>query len=232
MSVIKENIKNIESRIKTAAEKSGRNFKDISLVAVTKTISPEIIQEAVDAGITLLGENKVQEARDKIDKIKGDVEWHLIGHLQRNKVKIALELFSLIQSLDSFALAEEIQKRARQMQKNVDVLVQINIGLEKTKYGINPADAESFIESVASLENLNVKGLMAIAPFKENPEDVRPYFREMRSIFERIKQKSIKNVEMKYLSMGMSNDFEVAIEEGSNMVRIGTAIFGARDYSK
>ncbi len=232
MSVIKENIKNIESRIKTAAEKSGRNFEDISLVAVTKTISPEIIQEAVDAGITLLGENKVQEARDKIDKIKGDVEWHLIGRLQRNKVKIALELFSLIQSLDSFALAEEIQKRARQMQKNVDVLVQINIGLEKTKYGINPADAESFIESVASLENLNVKGLMAIAPFKENPEDVRPYFREMRSIFERIKQKSIKNVEMKYLSMGMSNDFEVAIEEGSNMVRIGTAIFGARDYSK
>lgn len=232
MSFVKENIASIKSRIKNAAEKSGRNFEDISLVAVTKTISPEIIQEAVNAGITFLGENKVQEARDKIDKIKGDVEWHLIGHLQRNKVKMALELFSLIQSVDSFALAEEIQKRAQQMQKSIDILVQVNIGLEKTKYGINPANTENFIESIASFENLNIKGLMAIAPFKENPEDVRPYFRQMQSIFESIKQKSPKNVEMQYLSMGMSNDFEVAIEEGSNMIRVGTAIFGARNYSK
>ena len=141
---------------------------------------------------------------------------------------MSIDMFSMIQSMDSLSLAKEIQKRAEQAEQIIDVLVQVNIGREKTKYGIDPTDTESFIEKVALFPNLKVRGLMAIAPFKQNPEEVRPYFRHLKSIFESIKQKSIKNVDMNYLSMGMSNDFEVAIEEGANMVRIGTGIFGAR----
>ena len=198
------------------------------MIAVTKNFSAELIQEAVDNGIVFLGENRVQEAKSKVDLVKGNIEWHLIGHLQRNKVKTAIDIFTMIQSLDSWRLAEEIQKRAQQADKVIDVLVQVNIGSEETKYGIDPDDTEVFIEKVATLPNLKVRGLMAIAPFKENPEDVRAYFRHLREIFQSIKEKSIENVSMEYLSMGMSNDFEVAIEEGANMVRIGTGIFGTR----
>ena len=229
MSLLEENIANIKSRIKFAAERAGRNPKNIDIVAVTKTITPEIIQKAVDSGLVLLGENRVQEARDKKELVNGNVQWHLIGHLQRNKVKMALDLFSMIQSVDSLPLAEEIQKRAEQIQQTIDVLVQVNIGREKTKYGIDPDNTKSFIEKIALFPNLRVRGLMAIAPFKQNPEEVRPYFRQLREIFENIKQTHIDNVNMEYLSMGMSNDFEVAVEEGANMLRIGTGIFGARE---
>lgn len=228
MDFLKQNIRDIKSRIKVAAERSGRNPDDIHIVAVTKNFSPEVIQKAVDNGLVVLGENRVQEARNKIELVKSSVEWHLIGHLQRNKVKMAIGMFTMIQSMDSLALAGEIQKRAEQAKQVVDVLVQVNIGREKTKYGIEPDDTESFIEKAALFPNLKIRGLMAIAPFKENTEEVRPYFRRLRSIFENIKQKSINNVNMDYLSMGMSNDFEVAIEEGANMVRIGTGFFGAR----
>ncbi|AEE91630.1 conserved protein of unknown function [Tepidanaerobacter acetatoxydans Re1] len=229
MSLLEENIANIKSRIKFAAERAGRNPENIDIVAVTKTIPPEIIQKAVDSGLVLLGENRVQEARDKKELVNGNVQWHLIGHLQRNKVKMALGLFSMIQSIDSLPLAEEIQKRAEQIQQTVDVLVQVNIGREKTKYGVDPDNTKSFIEKIALFPNLRVRGLMAIAPFKQNPEDVRPYFRQLREIFKNIKQTHIDNVNMEYLSMGMSNDFEVAVEEGANMVRIGTGIFGVRE---
>jgi len=225
---LKQNIQQIKTRIKAAAERSGRNWEDIHLIAVTKNFSAEVVQETVENGIVLLGENRVQEAKSKIELIKGNVKWHLIGHLQRNKVKTAISIFSMIQSLDSFHLAEEIQKRAEQAEQVIDVLVQVNIGRERTKYGIDPDDTESFIEKIALLPNLKIRGLMAIAPFKENPEDARMYFRHLYNIFENIKQKSIRNVNMEYLSMGMSNDFEVAIEEGANMVRIGTGIFGTR----
>ncbi|NLZ53309.1 MAG: YggS family pyridoxal phosphate-dependent enzyme [Thermoanaerobacteraceae bacterium] len=228
MSYLKQNIQQIKARIKAAAERSGRSLEDIHLIAVTKNFPAEVVQEAVDNGIMLLGENRVQEAKSKIELIKGDVKWHLIGHLQRNKVKMAIRMFTMIHSLDSFRLAQEIQKRAEEAGQVIDVLVQVNIGKEKTKYGIDHDDTESFIERVALLPNLNVKGLMAIAPFKENPDDVRLYFRHLYDIFVSLKQKSIRNVNMDYLSMGMSNDFEVAIEEGANMVRIGTGIFGAR----
>lgn len=228
MAFLRQNIADIKSRIKAAAKRSGRNPEDIHIVAVTKNFSPEVVQKAVDNGLVLLGENRVQEAHTKIELIKGSVEWHLIGHLQRNKVKMAISMFSMIQSMDSLSLAQEIQKRAEQVGKVIDVLVQVNIGREKTKYGIDPDDTESFVEKVAFFPNMKVRGLMAIAPFKENPEEVRPYFRHLHGILESIKQKSIKNVNMDYLSMGMSNDFEVAIEEGANMVRIGTGIFGAR----
>jgi len=228
MSYLKQNIQQIKKRIEAAAERSGRNPEEIYLIAVTKNFSAELIQEAVDNGIVFLGENRVQEAKSKVDLVKGNIEWHLIGHLQRNKVKTAIDIFTMIQSLDSWRLAEEIQKRAQQADKVIDVLVQVNIGSEETKYGIDPDDTEVFIEKVATLPNLKVRGLMAIAPFKENPEDVRAYFRHLREIFQSIKEKSIENVSMEYLSMGMSNDFEVAIEEGANMVRIGTSIFGTR----
>ncbi|HHY43018.1 MAG TPA: YggS family pyridoxal phosphate-dependent enzyme [Thermoanaerobacterales bacterium] len=228
LEYLKQNIQQIKSKIKAAAERSGRNWEDIHLVAVTKNFSAEVVQAAVDCGIVLLGENRVQEAKSKIELVKGDVKWHLIGHLQRNKVKTAIGMFSMIQSLDSFRLAEEIQKRAEQAERVVDVLVQVNIGREITKYGIDPDNTESFIEKVSSFPNIKIRGLMAIAPFKENPEDVRSYFRHLYNIFESLKQKSIRNVNMEYLSMGMSHDFEVAIEEGANMVRIGTGIFGTR----
>lgn len=229
MSLLEENIANVKSKIKFAAERAGRDPENIDIVAVTKTIPPEIIQKAVDSGLALLGENRVQEARDKKELVNGNVQWHLIGHLQRNKVKMALSLFSMIQSVDSLPLAEEIQKRAEQIQQAVDVLVQVNIGREKTKYGIDPDNTKSFVEKIALFPNLRVRGLMTIAPFKQNPEEVRPYFRQLREIFENIKQAPINNVNMEYLSMGMSNDFEVAVEEGANMVRIGTGIFGARE---
>lgn len=225
---LKQNILDIKRRANAAAKRSGRNPDNIHIVAVTKNISSEKIQKAVDEGLVILGENRVQEALTKFEVVKSDVQWHLIGHLQKNKVKRAISMFSMIQSVDSMSLAEEINKRAKQIEQTIDILVQINIGREKTKYGIDPDEAVNFLEGLAMLSNLNVKGLMAIAPFKQNPEEVRPYFRHLREIFEIIKQKSIKNVHMDYLSMGMSGDFEVAIEEGANMIRIGTGIFGAR----
>lgn len=156
----------------------------------------------------------------------------MIGHLQKNKAKHAVKIFSMIQSLDSLELAEEINRRADKIDKTIDVLVQINIGLEEQKYGINPAQAVEFVEKAALFSNIRIKGLMAIAPFKEDPEEVRPYFRQMHDIFENLRKLDIENVEMRYLSMGMSNDFEIAIEEGSNMIRVGTSIFGARKANK
>ena len=194
MSYLKQNIQQIKKRIEAAAERSGRNPEDIYLIAVTKNFSAELIQEA----------------KSKVDLVKGNIEWHLIGHLQRNKVKTAIDIFTMIQSLDSWRLAEEIQKRAQQADKVIDVLVQVNIGSEETKYGIDPDDTEVFIEKVATLPNLKVRGLMAIAPFKENPEDVRAYFRHLREIFQSIRENLLK------MSMntvyGNDNDFR-AIEE-------------------
>ncbi|HHX22978.1 MAG: YggS family pyridoxal phosphate-dependent enzyme [Tepidanaerobacteraceae bacterium] len=228
MDSLECNIANIKTRVKAAAERSGRDFNDINIIAVTKNFPVSIIQKAVDQGIVILGENRVQEAAAKVENVKGDVQWHLIGHLQKNKVKRAVEMFSMIQSVDSISLANEINKRADKLKRVVEILVQINIGRETTKYGIEPEQAISFIKDVSLLSNLKVRGLMTIAPYKENPEEVRVYFRHMREIYENIKNKSFENIDMTYLSMGMSNDFEVAIEEGANMIRIGTGIFGAR----
>ncbi|HHW02954.1 MAG TPA: YggS family pyridoxal phosphate-dependent enzyme [Thermoanaerobacterales bacterium] len=228
METLEKNLAVVKTKIVEAAARSGRSPEEIHLVAVTKTVPPETIQKAVDLGITLLGENRVQEAGKKVDTVKGNIEWHLIGHLQKNKVKAAVRLFSMIQSLDSLSLAEEIEKRAAEIFKVMDVLVQINIGREETKSGIDAGDAVDFIKKVSQLPHLRIKGLMAIPPFKEDPEEVRPYFRKMNEIFQDIKTMQLKNVEMIFLSMGMTNDFSVAIEEGSNMVRIGTGIFGKR----
>jgi pyridoxal phosphate enzyme (YggS family) len=228
MEKLKQRIDDIRSAIFKASQVAGTDFNDIDIVAVTKTVTPDIIQEAVANGIVILGENRVQEALKKIPRICGDVKWHLIGHLQRNKVKPAVQKFSMIQSLDSFELATAIDRAAQNQGSIVDVLVQINIGMEDSKYGIKPQETLDFVTRVSSLTNIRIKGLMTIPPYKENPEEVRPFFRDMREIFEDIKGRDIENVEMKHLSMGMTQDFLVAVEEGSNMVRIGTGIFGAR----
>lgn len=226
---VRRNIMNIRKKIKSAAQRTGRDPKDIQLVAVTKNVSPKMMEEAASAGINIFGENRVQEAVSKYNKVRKNIDWHMIGHLQSNKAKIAVELFSMIQSLDSVKLAKEIDKRANRIEKVIDVLIQVNIGREETKFGINPEDVEGFIRSIANLPNINVRGLMAIAPYSDNPENVRKYFREMKRIFDYIKSLKIEGINMELLSMGMTGDFEVAIEEGANMVRIGSGIFGKRE---
>jgi len=228
METLEQNIITLKSKIGEAAAKFGRSPDEIYMVAVTKTVEPETVQKAVNLGITLLGENRVQEAAKKIDAVEGDIRWHLIGHLQKNKVKSAVELFSMIQSLDSLDLAEEIEKRAGRIRKVMDVLIQINIGREETKSGIDADDAVEFTKRISQLPHIKIRGLMAIAPLKEDLEEVRPYFKKMRDIFENIKMMRIENVDMNFLSMGMTHDFGVAIEEGANMVRIGAGIFGKR----
>jgi len=228
MRSMEENIKNIWSRIEKAAEKTGKNKEDIKLVAVTKTVEVERIKEAINCGMQIIGENRVQEAESKFDQITAKVEKHLVGHLQTNKAKKAVELFDFIQSVDSQRIAQEISRRASQMGKVIEVLVEINTSGEETKFGIDPPQALSFIKSISDLEGIKIKGLMTIGLFSDNPEDTRPCFKKLKAIFDQMKKEEIPNVEMKYLSMGMTSDFEVAIQEGSNMVRIGTAIFGPR----
>ena len=235
MNSIAENIKRLEERIEKAAWKSGRKREDITLVAVTKTVEPERINQAIDAGIKIIGENRIQEAQDKFKFITRDVEKHLVGHLQTNKVKKALELFDLIQSIDSLHLAQEVSKRAKSIKalrpvgekgKFAEVLIEVNTSDEPSKYGVKPEEVFSLVEEIAKLENIKIKGLMTIGLFTDDLEKVRPCFVKLRKIFESLKNLKRGNIEMRYLSMGMSSDFEIAIEEGANMIRVGTAIFG------
>ena len=228
MESVEENIKHIWFRIEKAAEKIGKNNEDMKLVAVTKTVETEKIKEAINCGIQIIGENRVQEAESKFDQITEKVEKHLVGHLQTNKAKKAVELFDFIQSVDSQRIAQEISRRASQMGKVMKVLVEINTSGEETKFGIDPLQAISLIKSTSNLEGIKIRGLMTIGLFSDNPEDTRPCFKKLKAIFDQMKSENIPNVEMKYLSMGMTSDFEVAIQEGSNMVRIGTGIFGPR----
>lgn len=229
MNTIAENLKRLETRIEKAASKSGRKKEDITLVAVTKNVEPERINQGIDAGIKIIGENRVQEAEEKFKYISKDVEKHLVGHLQTNKVKKALELFSLIQSLDSLHLAQEISKRAKDKGREIEVLIEVNTSGEPSKYGIKPDEVTELVEKVSQLQNIRIKGLMTIGLFSDDLERVRPCFITLRKIFESLKNLKRENVEMKYLSMGMSSDYELAIEKGSNMIRIGTAIFGPRN---
>ena len=228
MSRIEENLKGIKSRIQQAAVKSKREGKDIRLVVVTKTVDLDRIKEAIRCGIEIIGENRVQEAEEKLTRITEKVEKHLVGHLQSNKVKKAVELFDLIQSVDSVHIAEEISKRAQEQGKLMDVLVEVNTSGEKTKFGVEPEETLSLIETISKLSGIRIKGLMTIGLFSDDQEATRPCFKKLESLFEEITGMKIPNVEMRYLSMGMTGDFEVAIEEGSNMVRIGTGIFGSR----
>jgi len=223
---IKNNLEIINEKIKKAALKVNRNSQEIKLVAVTKTATIEQIKEAIIAGVKIIGENKVQEAKEKYQILTADIEWHLVGHLQTNKVKYAIEIFDCIHSVDSIKLAEEIDKRSLQFGKITNVLVEVNVSGEETKYGIKPEEVEPFLKEISEFSRIRVRGLMTIAPITEDKEEVRPYFRKLRELSKEIKSKNIKNVKMDCLSMGMTEDFEVAIEEGANMVRIGRGIFG------
>ncbi|QNU68469.1 YggS family pyridoxal phosphate-dependent enzyme [Ruminiclostridium herbifermentans] len=229
---IKENLDNVLSRIKAAAEKSGRKAEDIKLIAVTKTVDVERIKSVYNYGILDMGENRVQELLEKYDKLSSECRWHLIGHLQTNKVKYIVDKVDLIHSVDSIQLAKEIHSRASKIGKKMNILVQVNVSGEESKFGISPQEVNEFIKIISEYGNISVRGLMTIAPYAENTEDIRDVFKKLYSIYIDIKQKKLDNVSMDYLSMGMSNDFEVAIEEGANVVRIGTDIFGKRDYTK
>ncbi len=229
METIKKKLEKINEKIKKAALKANRSPEDIKLVAVTKTATVEQIKEAISAGVKTIGENKVQEAKGKYQVLSADIadiEWHLVGHLQTNKVKYAIEIFDLIHSVDSIKLAEEIDKRSLQFGIMTNILVEVNVSGEETKYGIKPEEVEYFLKEISEFSRIKVRGLMTIAPIAEDKEEVRPYFRKLRELSEKIENKNIKNVKMDYLSMGMTDDFEVAIEEGANMVRIGRGIFG------
>lgn len=228
--MIKDNIYTILEKTKQAAIRSGRNLEDITVIAVSKTVDSERAREAVEAGLVNLGENRVQELVKKYDELSNtNVKWHLIGHLQKNKVKYIIDKTVLIHSLESLELAKEINKKAKQHDLISNVLIELNIGEEESKFGISEDVVYEFVKSLEQFENIKVLGLMTVAPFTENPEDVRWVFKKMKEIFDKISGMKLKNTEMKYLSMGMTNDFEIAIEEGANIIRIGTAIFGARN---
>ncbi|HUI44828.1 MAG TPA: YggS family pyridoxal phosphate-dependent enzyme [Nitrospirota bacterium] len=225
---ISDNLKKVMDRIASAARRAGRDPASIKLIAVTKTVDIERIREAVAAGTGVLGENRVQEAKEKIEQLGPLASWHLIGHLQSNKAKYAVKLFDLIHSIDSFEVAQEVDKQAAKVGKIQDVLVEVNISGEASKAGITAVDAANLIEKAAVLKNLSIKGLMTIPPFFDNAEEARPYFKKLRDLSVRIGSEKISRVSMGELSMGMSGDFEVAVEEGATMVRVGTAIFGGR----
>jgi hypothetical protein len=228
---ISNNLEKIRENIKRAAEKSGRTEKDILLLGVTKTIDTDRIKELVELGVNELGENKVQEILSKYDIIGSGVQWHLIGRLQTNKVKYIIDKVKLIHSVDSVKLLEEIDKRAKAANKVMDILIEVNVGNEETKGGICYDDVDSFVEKATEFDNIKVKGFMTVAPFVENPEENRKYFKKMNKLFVDNSKKINHNISMEYLSMGMTNDYEVAIEEGANIVRIGTGIFGKRNYN-
>ena len=212
-----------------AALRNAVNHKQVTIVAVTKTQPVERIREAVNAGLTVLGENRVQEAAEKVPALAGmPVEWHLIGHLQTNKVKQAVALFSLIQSVDSLKLAAEIDRQARLAGKIQDVLLQINVAGEESKFGIDPADAVSLTSAMEALPNIRLCGLMTIAPFFAEAEQTRPIFRQTKQLYDQLKQSVAKPEQFCRLSMGMTHDYAVAIEEGANMIRVGSGIFGER----
>jgi pyridoxal phosphate enzyme (YggS family) len=226
---LKEHIQQIQTRIAAAAEKAGRRPEEVRLVAVSKTKPVAGIQDALDAGLTLFGENYIQEAREKISALADTAaRWHFIGHLQSNKAKYAVKLFDLIHSVDSLKLARQLNKQAAKIDKVQPVLVQVNISAEATKSGTSSAQAVDLITQMSALEHLAVKGLMTMPPFFDDPERARPYFRELRQLRDHIRGLALPGVAMDELSMGMTGDFEAAIAEGATLVRIGTAIFGGR----
>ncbi len=226
---IKDNYQYIKEEIAEAAIRSGRSADDVLLLAVTKLHSPEEMNEAIEAGATDIGENKVQEILAKFGSVK-PARWHLIGHLQTNKARQIIDKVVMIQSVDSLHLAEEIEKRAAQQGITMDILIQTDPAAQETKFGVDPSELGGMMRSIAeSCPHIRMRGLMAIAPFVSDPEDARPFFREMKQIYDSCCEDPAA-ADFRYLSMGMTNDFRVAVEEGSNMVRVGTAIFGTRDY--
>ncbi len=214
------NIQNVRARITAAAQRAGRNPGEIALVAVTKTVEPERVEQALATGLTVFGESKVQEAKAKIPVVSSRARWHMIGHLQTNKARDAVALFELIHSVDSVKLAAELDKWAERAGKTQPILLEVNVSGEASKFGLKPDALEAALEEINAMPRLEVQGLMTVAPFAEEAEKARPYFRKLRELRDRLA--------LTHLSMGMTHDFEVAVEEGATIVRLGTAIFGAR----
>lgn len=230
---VNKNIEEVEEKINEACKRTNRDRKDINLIAVTKTISVDTISEAIELGMKDIGENKVQEITQKYDLLNNnDLTWHMIGHLQTNKVKYIIDKIDLIHSLDRKSLAKELNKRAKKIDKVINVLLQVNIAEEESKFGLKKENVIDFIDFLKDYPYIKVKGLMVIAPYDEEPENIRHVFKESKTLFEEIKKKELSHIEMKYLSMGMTNDFEIAIEEGANIIRVGTGIFGKRKYKE
>ena len=222
----------IKKRVEAACLRVGRKPEEVTLIAVSKTKPVEMLREAYEAGARDFGENKVQEIRDKYANISWPVRWHLIGHLQTNKIKYIVDKVALIHSVDSIKLAQAIDKEAAKHDvKEVPILIQVNFAHEDTKFGLNPEDVFDVVKEISTLEHVKIKGLMQIAPFVDDPEDNRKYFRAMKQLSVDINNKNFDNVDMSILSMGMTNDYEIAVEEGATMVRVGTAIFGERNYN-
>ena len=229
--MITQNLKQTQNNIAEAAKKSGRTSDDILLVAVSKTKPLSALQEAYNAGIRDFGENKVQELCDKYDQLPKDIRWHMIGHLQRNKVKYIVDKVYLIHSVDSLRLAEEISREAVKKQVEVNILIEVNVAQEESKFGTTVEETATLIREIATLPGIHIRGLMTIAPFVEDPEENRGYFQKLRQLAVDIGNKNIDNISMNILSMGMTGDYMVATQEGATIVRVGTGIFGERDYS-
>ena len=229
--MLRENLQEVEQRIADACRRAGRKREEVTLIAVSKTKPAEMLKEAYDLGVRVFGENKVQELTEKYDLLPDDIRWHMIGHLQTNKVKYLIGKTELIHSVDSLKLSKVIEKESEKKECITDILVEVNVAEEESKFGLKMEEVIPFIENAAQFPHINVRGLMTIAPFVENPEKNRTIFADLHKLYVDIKEKNIDNGTVNILSMGMTNDFEVAIEEGATMVRIGTGIFGARNYN-
>lgn len=229
--MIAEQLKFVQNEIDKACKKAGRNSKEVTLIAVSKTKPVSMIQEAIDAGQHVFGENKVQELCAKYEELPQNLTWHMIGHLQRNKVKYIADKAALIHSVDSLRLAETINQEGKKIHRVIPILIEVNVANEDTKFGVRVEDTLPLVEEISKLPFVQIQGLMTIAPFVDDPEENRPVFRKLKELSVDIEQKNMNNVYMKMLSMGMTNDYQVAVEEGATMVRVGTGIFGERDYA-
>ena len=232
VSTVKTNIERVKNRIADAASRSGRKSSDVRLMAVTKTVDDDRIMAAIEAGIDIIGESYVQEAKRKIEKMGRPIEWHMIGYLQGNKAKYAVRLFDMIHSVDRMDLAAELDRRAGLAGCRMNILIEVNTSGEKTKSGVDHQEAMQLIKEIAPLEHLTIRGLMTMPPWFDDPEEARPYFTTLRALRDGIMEARIPEVEMVELSMGMSGDFEVAVEEGATIVRVGRSIFGERPLKK
>lgn len=226
--MIKDNVAEVEANIQKACKKAGRSREDVTLIAVSKTKPVSDIYEVMETGIIDYGENKVQEICDKIEAISEPLNWHMIGHLQRNKVKYIVDKVKLIHSVDSLRLAQQISSEAQKKGVDVDILIEVNVAEEASKFGLSTEEVIQMAEDISKLPSVHIRGLMTVAPFTDNPEDNRPYFRNLKQLAVDIARKNIDNVTMNVLSMGMTGDYQTAIEEGATMVRVGTGIFGTR----
>lgn len=229
--MIKDNLEIVEQNIQNACDRAGRKRSEVTLIAVSKTKPVSDIRQAMDCGITVFGENKVQEIKDKTEEIKEPLSWHMIGHLQANKVKYLPGRVCMIHSVDNVKLAQEIEKQFAKTDEKIDVLIEVNMAQEESKFGLSAEEAPEFVKEICELPHLNIRGLMTIAPYTENPESNRQYFKGLRELKERINSMNLPGVLMDTLSMGMTGDYEVAIEEGATFVRVGTGIFGERNYN-